>query len=214
MNLEIIGAGFGRTGTLSLKLALEKIGFGPCYHMMEVRRNEGHCSLWHRAANDETIDWQALFQDYRSAVDWPVAEFWEELMGVYPKAKVILSYRDGVSWYRSLSNTIMKNLLGPIPDEPDQKNHRLMTRRLLLERVFDGKIEDEAAAIEIFERNLATVRATVPAGQLLDYPVGAGWGPLCEFLGVAVPDEDYPSVNSTEEFASRWKAVREASEQN
>ena len=212
MSLEIIGAGFGRTGTLSLKFALEKIGFGPCYHMMEVRRNEGHCGIWHRAANGEAVDWPALFKNFRSAVDWPVVEFWEDLLEVYPDARVILSYRDGESWYRSLSNTIMKNLLGPIPDEPDLKAHRLMTRRLLLERVFDGKIENQAAASEVFERNLAKVRATVPAGQLLDYPVGAGWEPLCGFLGVPVPDEDYPSVNSTEEFANRWK-VGQASEQ-
>lgn len=206
MALEIIGAGFGRTSTLSLKFALEKLGWNPCYHMMEVRKNDGHAELWHQAVRNEPVDWAALFAGYRAAVDWPVAEFWPEVLAAFPGARVILTRREPEGWYRSLCNTILKNLRGPLPDDPAQKVHRLMTRHLILTRVFGGKVDEKAHAIEVFNRNIEKVIADVPADQLLIYEPGDGWPPLCEFLGVPVPDEDYPNVNSTQEFQDRWSA--------
>ena len=207
MALEVIGAGFGRTGTLSLKFALEHLGLGPCYHMMEVRKNPTHSGIWQHAVNNEPVDWKDLFQGYKTVVDWPAAEFWSELCSAYPDAKVILSLREPEGWYKSVCNTIMTNLTSPLPDEPEQRKHRAMTRSLILDRVFGGQFEVKAHAIEVFNANLAKVREQIPAERLLEYRPGDGWVPLCEFLGVAVPEEDYPNVNSSAEFKERWAAI-------
>lgn len=106
--LKIIGAGVGRTGTLSLKVALEELGYGPCYHMSELLKTPQHLALWEAASRDEPIDWNAIFASYQSAVDWPVCSFYEELMQAYPQAKVILTVRDPESWYESASSTIFQ----------------------------------------------------------------------------------------------------------
>src|SRR5512139_2619631 len=106
MGLRIVGAGLGRTGTLSLKLALEKLLGAPCYHMLEVFAHPEHIAVWHTAAQGRPTDWPALFRGYAATVDWPGASFYRELMDAYPDAIVLLSTRDPDSWWRSASATI------------------------------------------------------------------------------------------------------------
>ena len=141
MSLSVIGAGFGRTGTMSLKLALERLGFGPCYHMREVMARPAHDAVWHAATRGERIDWDALFEGFGSAVDWPVAAFWQQLTRHYPRAKFILSVREPHRWHASVLATIFKALSStPNPDDAQACAHRAMTRELILERTFDARL--------------------------------------------------------------------------
>jgi Sulfotransferase domain len=93
MALRVIGAGFGRTGTHSLKLALEQLGFAPCHHMYEVRAHPEQLAFWQAAARGELPDWDEVFAGFAAQVDWPGARFWRELAEHFPHAKVILSVR-------------------------------------------------------------------------------------------------------------------------
>jgi hypothetical protein len=209
MQLEIVGAGFGRTGTQSLKLALEELGVGPCYHMLEVFENPAHVPLWAAAARGEAADWDGLFGGYRSTVDWPGCAFWRELAAENPDARVLLSYRDGESWYESFRNTIYKSMTAERPAGPKWVDeHFAVVRELILERTFGGRPDDRAHAIRCFEEHNAAVRDEVPAERLILYEVGAGWKPLCDALDVPVPASPFPKTNSTAEFRDRMKSMR------
>jgi hypothetical protein len=204
MKLEIIGAGFGRTGTQSLKLALEALGLGPCYHMIEVFGNVEHIALWAAAARGGGPDWDTLFANYRSTVDWPGCAFWRELAGLNPEAKVLLSYRDSDAWYESFRNTIYQAMTREVPTEPSWLGeHFAMTRKLVLEQALDGHPEDRAHAIRCYEEHNDAVRREVPADRLVLYEVGAGWAPLCDALDLPIPEGPYPKTNSTKEFRDR-----------
>jgi hypothetical protein len=212
MTLEVIGAGFGRTGTMSLKVALEELGFGPCYHMTEVFANPEHIESWKAAARGEPLDWDEVFRDYRATVDWPAAAFYEELMERYPDAKVILTVRDSERWYQSARTTIygiQKTATSPpfslgalfLPRMKRMKRAALMAADLAWEDMFDGKFEDRRHAIEVFERWNEEVKERVPPDKLLVYEVKEGWGSLCEFLEVEVPkDKPFPHLNDAETF--------------
>lgn len=205
MDLDIIGAGFGRTGTLSLKLALEQLGAGPCYHMNDVFSHSDHAQVWRDAFATGTADWERLLTGYRSAVDWPAAHFWGALLRAFPQAKVILTVRDPQSWYRSISTTIFPAQRRPLP-APDHPHYaqQAMPRELILHGTFGG-IEDREHVLAVYEAHNAAVRAAVPARQLLEYDVAEGWEPLCAFLGVPVPDEPFPRRNTTQDFLERLK---------
>lgn len=210
MSVKVIGAGFGRTGTLSLKFALEKLGFDKCYHMMEVAQNPSHRQHWLDIAAGKAVDWHALFSGYQATVDWPSANFWQEQMAAFPDAKVLLSRRDPDNWYDSVMNTIWKfSHAGESSDDPERQRGAELAFKVIWEPVFDRRMDDRAHVISIFEAHNQKVIDTVPADKLLVYQPGDGWQPLCEFLDVPVPDEDYPRVNSTEEFTSRWEKVNE-----
>jgi sulfotransferase family protein len=212
MTLEVIGAGFGRTGTMSLKVALEELGFGPCYHMTEVFANPEHIESWKAAARGEPLDWDEVFRDYRATVDWPAAAFYEELMERYPDAKVILTVRDSERWYESARNTIyaiQKTATSPpfslgalfVPRMKRMKRAALMAADLAWGDMFDGKFEDRRHAIEVFERWNEEVKERVPPEKLLVYEVKEGWGSLCEFLEVEEPkDKPFPHLNDAETF--------------
>ena len=209
MALSVVGAGWGRTGTASLKLALEQLGFGPCHHMQEVRRTPGQLEHWEAAAAGRPMDWEAVFAGFRSAVDWPSAAFWQELAAFYPDAKVLLSVRPAERWWGSFSDTI-KTLLDD-PNEPEVRTIarlRAMARQVIAARSLRGAYDGPAAAVAAFDRHVAAVRDTVPDDRLLVFDVAEGWGPLCCFLGVPVPDAPFPRTNSTREF---WESVRRPS---
>ncbi|MCP5156431.1 MAG: sulfotransferase family protein [Ectothiorhodospiraceae bacterium] len=209
MPLSVIGAGFGRTGTMSLQIAIEMLGLGPCYHMREVLKHPGHVDVWSAATRGEAVDWEALFGDYRAAVDWPACHFWAELAEHYPEARIILTHRDPERWYRSISQTIYASLTEPREiTDPGMLARRDMARALILDRVFDGRLGDHAYAVDTFRRHLETVRRTAPPDRLLVYDVAEGWGPLCAFLRVPIPAEPFPQVNSTDEFRARMVAPR------
>lgn len=211
MALSVIGAGFGRTGTLSLKLALESLGAGPCYHMLEVRQNPGHGQHWLDALAGRPVSWDALFHAYRASCDWPQCHFWRELALHYPNARVILTVRDPERWYASITRTIFPALEEqPDAGDPDAVVHRTMTRKLIFEQTFAERWKDEEHVIGVYERHVATVRREIPAARLLVYDVSQGWGPLCAFLRRPVPDIPFPNVNSTAEFQARGRARHDA----
>jgi len=203
MVLKVIGAGVGRTGTYSLKLALDELGFGPCHHMEEVLHNmDRQVPLWLDALAGKP-DWPAIYDGYNAAVDWPTAGFWRDLAAYYPDAKVILTTRDPERWYRSISGTILK-LMTMAPEAPPAMQPWFkMALGLANERFFGGKT-DEQHGIEAFEAHVAAVKAAVPAERLLVFEVAQGWEPLCAFLGKPVPDMAFPNTNDQEEF---WKLV-------
>lgn len=204
MELEVVGAGFGRTGTQSLKLALEELGVGPCYHMMEVFGNTEHIPLWAAATRGEAPDWDTLFANYRSTVDWPGCAFWRDLAEKNPRAKVLLSYRNSDDWYDSFHNTIFQAMTRDAPPEPEWiAVHFEMTRQLILEQALGGRPDDRAHAIRCYEDHNEAVRSEVSSDRLILHEVGAGWEPLCTGLNLPVPDKPYPKTNNTQEFRER-----------
>jgi hypothetical protein len=198
MTLKVIGAGLGRTGTMSLKLALERLGLGPCYHMAELIMNPERTPLWIAAA-DGKPDWEAVFAGYSSTTDYPACLYWRELAAAYPNAKVILTKRDREKWFESTQATIFSDamtarILGS-PIEP-------FFRRTVW-RDFGDRIHDRAFMTAYFDEHNAAVEDGFASKRLLVYDVAEGWGPLCEFLDVPVPDSPYPKVNSREEMQAR-----------
>jgi hypothetical protein len=193
MPLSVIGAGFGRTGTESMKLALEMLGLGPCHHMKEVLGDPEQTALWRGIAAGEPPDWEAAFAGYNAAVDWPSAFFWRELADVYPDAKILLTVRSPESWHASMDKTIFRTLRNST--DPDS-----LGVKLVAEGVFDGRLDDPAHAIATYKRNNAEVEAAFPSERLLTYHLGDGWEPLCRFHGKPLPKAPYPRSNSAEEF--------------
>jgi hypothetical protein len=206
--MRVIGAGFGRTGTASLKLALEKIGFGPCHHMQEVLKHPDEVPMWERAARGETVDWKAFMGAWGSACDFPSALYYRDLMEAFPDAKVILSTRDAASWYASMAETIVPMFsrfpnrvvlpLLPVVSAP----RRTMVGTRVHAEIID-RFEDREHVLAVYEAHVAEVKRVVPAERLLVFEAKQGWAPLCEFLGVPVPSEPFPRVNDTAEFKRR-----------
>ena len=222
--MKIIGAGFGRTGTMSLKAALEELGFGPCYHMAEVFEHPEHADFWEAAWRGEpTADWEGVLGDYEATVDWPACTFYEELLERHPDAKVLLSVRDPERWYESVRDTIYELTrlstrslfsrvslaflpllrFGTFTIRPWQ-----IAEEIVLQGTFGGKFEDKPHAIGVFNRHTEEVRRRVPKERLLVYDVKEGWGPLCEFLGVEAPDKPFPRLNDAAELRRMKVAVR------
>jgi len=205
MALEVIGSGLGRTGTKSMHSALNRLGFGPCHHMVEVLTHPETMPLWIAAAKGAK-NWDQLFAGYRSMVDWPGVQYWRELVAYYPNAKVLHTTRDADAWFESTQATIFS------PMSLERFSHGGPMAEFFgsaLGEVRDH-LNDRAFMIDYFHRHEAEVKATVPAERLLVYPVGSGWGPLCEWLGVPVPDEPYPSENSRADFAQRAQAMMDS----
>lgn len=195
MALKVIGAGLGRTGTLSLKLALEHIGFDPCYHAMEIvaamRRD---LPLWTQAIHGSP-DWDAIFDGYAATTDYPGCLFWRELLAHYPDAKVILSIRDADSWFNSISETLFNpQRLQRVVDTPMGELNMFFVRDL------GDRIGDRGFMTDYFEHWNRSVIETVPADRLLVFSARDGWEPLCDFLNVPVPEAAYPRVNSRDEL--------------
>ena len=222
--MRVIGAGFGRTGTMSLKVALEELGFGPCYHMTEVFEHPEHIEYWDAARRGEPVDWGSLLGEYGAAVDWPACTFYEELIEKYPDAKVLLSVRDPERWYESTRNTIYELSKLSVISPFSRPTFRLvglfvpaigeisrMNNKLIWNDTFDGRFEDREYAKAVFEGHNAEVRRRVPPEKLLVYEVKEGWGPLCDFLGVEAPDEPFPRLNDTAEMRQRVRMLRAVS---
>jgi hypothetical protein len=204
MTIQVIGAGFGRTGTLSLKVALEMLGFDKCYHMTEVFQHPDHVDLWLQATRGEAIGWDALYDGYRATVDWPSCNFWEVQLKQFPQAKVILSERDPKRWYQSVMSTIWPaSVAARESADPAIRPWADLAFELIWDGTFHGRIEDENHAIDVYLAHNDYVRKQAPAEQLLVFEASQGWAPLCEFLTRPAPEEPFPRVNTTEEFQSR-----------
>jgi hypothetical protein len=200
MTLRVIGAGFGRTGTKSLQEALDLIGVGPCYHMVEVFKNPAAFDWWYEAGCDPAhANWARIFEGYQSTVDWPNATYYRELADAYPDAKVILTERDADEWFDSTQATIFAMM----PTEPGAEAPMARMMSKVVCELFDYRMHDREHCTAVFRAHNAKVREVIPPDRLLVYHVSQGWGPLCDFLGVPVPQGTMPKVNSTEEFRAR-----------
>jgi hypothetical protein len=201
VRLEVIGPGFGRTGTTSFKTALNELGFGPCYHMMEVYENDGHVELWADAINGAPLAVDAIFEHYRSAADWPACSFWKELKAANSAAKIVLTRRDPDAWFESMTKTILQALRKQSDDE--QLNRwRVSTRKLIFEQTFGNRF-DRDHMVAVMRAHENDVVASCGAGELLVFDVADGWEPLCTFLDVPVPSTPFPRANTTDEFRAR-----------
>jgi hypothetical protein len=210
MALEIIGPGFGRTGTNSLKLALEHLGLGPCHHMFEVRDNPELLPDWQVAAQGGTVDWDRVFCRYRSQVDWPGARYWRELAEHFPKAKVILTVRDPDAWFDSVQATIVPFLMarGKHPS-PHVNAIAEMGHEAIEVQIFDNRLSERNHATLVFRKHITEVQSVIPAGRLLTFDLRDGWEPLCDFLEVDVPELPFPKTNSSKEFVDEeWKQAQ------
>lgn len=202
MAIQVIGAGLGRTGTYSLKLAINQIGFGPCHHMEEVlHKMPVQVPLWAAAVNDQA-DWKRTYEGYESAVDWPTACFFRELAQAYPEAKFVLTERDPERWADSFGATIYKLLAGKDHAPPEMRDWLEMVSAVIAKSGFPPGLEHEDLKQRFIAHNEA-VKATIPAERLLVFEVKDGWGPLCDYLGAPVPDADFPRTNDRGEFWDR-----------
>jgi hypothetical protein len=203
MTLRVVGVGMGRTGTNSLKLALEQLLGAPCHHMLEVLGNPEQIPLW-MAAADGNPDWPTIFDGYAASVDWPGAAFWRQIVVEYPDALVLLSKRESAdAWWKSAHSTIFEAFNGEAPLPPPMLPWFDKLRGLLADNGIDPS--DEVSSKVGYERHLAAVRAEVPAERLLEWAPGDGWAPICAALGLPVPDEPFPHVNTTDEFRARFQ---------
>jgi len=196
MALEVIGAGFSRTATFSLKFALEHLGFGPCHHFSEIfAGGQRKVSQW-LDVMDGRPDWETVFDGFRSTVDTPACNYWRELAAYYPAAKVVLTVRNPDRWFESASETIFSDRLqGSLAGSP---MGALMAAAIL--DVSGGPITDRAFMTEWFQRRNQEVIDTLPPKRLLVFSPQDGWRPLCAFLEVPVPDCPFPRVNSRDEL--------------
>lgn len=215
MTLKVIGVGFGRTGTLSLKLALDELGLGPCYHMVETIAYPEHDAMWLALARGETPDWRPILAGYTSTVDWPGLMIWRELAAASSDAKIILTMRDPEEWYASAAATIFARMLefeslraDPDAVDPLRRGHMEMVNAIVVEKTFGGSLDREHA-IAAFNTHNDEVQRSVPPERLLVYESQEGWDPICAFLGVPVPATPYPKANTTEEFRSRFPVKQE-----
>ncbi len=203
MALQVIGVGMPRTGTLSLKTALEQLGFGPCHHMTEVFAHPEQWPLWDRIGDGEPVEWEEIFGPYRSTTDAPGVYFWRQLMARYPDAKLVLTERDPESWCDSMAATIFspqhRALLQGSPIGAIVAKLARLSWSGRDDALRSGPPSRETM-IELFRTHSAAVRAEVPPERLLVYRVSQGWGPLCAFLGVPVPEADFPRLNNAEAF--------------
>ena len=193
MTLRVVGAGLGRTGTMSLKYALERLLGAPCYHMMELFEHPEHIAIWHAAARGEMPNWNDFLSGYAAAVDWPVASFWPELSSAFPDALVLLSVRDSESWWRSARTTIFPGTVEATGQWGDMIHDLFGTRFTLL-------LKSKHACITAYEHHIERVRNSVATERLLEWQASDGWNPLCSALRVGVPTEPFPHVNTTKEF--------------
>jgi Sulfotransferase domain len=205
--LQVIGAGFGRTGTLSLRQALDDLGFGPTYHGEDLLHHWSHVNRWHRFAITGRTDWDDLFAGYGAGVDFPVSCAWRELASHYPDAKVVLSVRDPGRWWDSMDNTVYpaRTMLPawlPRVFRPTRE-YLEMTDILIWDGIFHGRFRDRDYAIAVFERHVEEVTASLPPERLLVFDVAEGWEPLCAFLDVPVPSHPFPRLNDTAKMR-RW----------
>lgn len=202
MALKVIGSGFGRTGTASLKVALEQLMGGACFHMSELLGKPGQVDLWLDAAAGNP-DWDAIFEGFVATVDYPASNYWRELAAHYPDAKIVHSVRDPERWFTSTQETIFSKTMRDL--QQGTKWGRMMVETV--NKYVGGDLTDKAALIAAFNDHTRALRETFGPDRLLVFEAKQGWEPLCAFLGVPVPAEPYPYINSKEEFAGIFEML-------
>ena len=198
MVLRVLGTAWGRTGTLSAKLALERLGVGPCYHMLEVFRvHPEHRETWIEAARDAPVDWDDLLAGYESAVDWPACAFWPELIEEYPDMRVVHVQRDAQQWYESFDATIRAGI--PTTRPPTEDVTDTMMYDVIFARSFNHA-RSRTDLVRAYEEHVKRVQEAVHPSRLLMWSLSDGWAPLCDFLDLPQPNEPIPHVNDREDF--------------
>jgi hypothetical protein len=197
--LRIVGASFGRTGTTSARLALERLGFGPCHYMRALFTDEAAAQAWYAAAGDALPDWPRLLAGYRSTIAWPASYFWRELAALYPTAKVLLLTRDPDEWYESVAGTLYRTR--PVDGGSAMRDRAV--ERIVWQGIFGGRFADREHAIAVYRAHLEAVREGVPRARLVEFSPAQGWAPLCSALGVDVPREPFPVANTTGDYVRR-----------
>jgi hypothetical protein len=209
--MDVIGAGFGRTGTLSLKIALEALGRGPCLHMVPLLDDPERATLFYRAADGDLTSLDKAIEGYRSTVDWPGTYFWRQLAVRHPAAKVVLTVRDPQRWYDSAHGTIFQAASNAPTSTDDSVTAGIgMLRSIIWQGTFGGRFADREHAVRVFTDHNEAVRREIPADRLLEFEVTQGWPPLCDFLGVPVPDAPFPRANDRAAFQARIQERRGA----
>ena len=217
MSLRIIGAGWGRTGTQSLKYALEYLNIGKCYHMFDLIKDGSKVGHWEKLTRNEKPDYHDLFNGYQSAVSSLSACFYKELMNEYPAAKVILTIRDANDWFESGSKAsfrkaphilfLLSKFLGLFSRRfSDLTRVIKCTDDFLYRGLYKGRSHDKEFMKSLFYDWNEEVKRYVSTEKLLVYDVKEGWPPLCEFLNVPVPDIPFPKLNSREDFRKNVRA--------
>ncbi len=219
MSISVIGAGYGRTGTKSLKLALEELGFDTCYHMEELLRNPEGVKHWKNAMDNNSVDWDTLFSGYHSIVDFPGCIYYKELANHYPDSKIILSLREPESWYHSVYTTIfsfdpgLALKLKMVFSMPFSPTARFLFKVILLNNAsiwkkhFKGNFADKGFAIQQYQAHIEDVKRSIPQERLLLHESKDGWEPICKFLGKEIPSSRYPSTNKKEDFHAHAKSI-------
>ncbi|HEY4276850.1 MAG TPA: sulfotransferase [Conexibacter sp.] len=209
--MKLIGAGYGRTGTMSLKAALEMIGYGPCLHMIDLLRDPSLLGPWSAAAAGEQVDWVGALDGWGSTIDWPGCSFWDQHAAAFPDAKVLLNVRDKEGWYNSCLSTIyaVKELMarGELrgnTERPPSPEVMGMINRVIWDGTFHNRFLDKEYAFSVFDAHVESVKQKVPADRLLVFEVKQGWEPLCEFLEVPVPTEEFPRLNDGASFRAMF----------
>lgn len=220
MALQVIGTGLGRTGTMSLKMALEQLGYGDCFHMVELMKKPERLGYIKQAQKTGTTDWDALFEGFGATVDYPVCLFYKDLIDHYPEAKFIHTVRDPERWYESVKNTIfgakprgmaqiLSMLMGMMKSSSLRRVAPVLMNNdaLIWKQQFHNKFEDKAYAMDVYHAWTEEVKNTVPADRLLVYELKEGWEPLCTFLGKPVPATDFPRSNDQAEFNRKLRRL-------
>ncbi len=211
----------GRTGTYSLKIALEQLGFSKCYHMAELFEHPEGLKHFEKAESGDKVNWDELFSGYQSAVDYPVARYYKQVMEQYPDAKVIHTVRDPESWYQSAIRTIlwatkpslgrMLKLMVKLPFSPDLRKQMpiLKFAGKLMDWEYGKDFSNKAEVIKQFNRHNEEVLKTVPKERLLVFDAKQGWEPLCKFLDVPIPATAFPQSNKRDEFIHRITHIKD-----
>lgn len=214
--MKVIGVGFGRTGTMSLKAALERLGAAPCFHMIDLIVGEGKerdLPYWVRIGEGQPVDWHEVFDGWEATVDWPAAARWREICDAFPDVPVLLNVRDFEGWYRSVENTILAVKLAAqagelTPDANRPQPHPALwgaIEALIWQGDFQGRFEDKAWVRRMYDDRIAEIKATIGPERLTVWTLGEdGWEPLAEMLGVPVPDEPFPRLHDTDEFRAEF----------
>lgn len=194
--MRLINAGFGRTGTTSLKAALEELGYGPVFHSTHLIQSKDGLDYWEAAVRWEDVDWAEFFKGYDVA-DWPTGLFYREIISAHPDAKVMITVRDPEGWYKSIHGQLSKLMKIHLPFKKFKRFKALM-KEYAFEKLFEGNFDDQSHMIQFFETYTQSVIDFVGEENLLVYDVRQGWEPLCEFLGEPVPDKPFPRLNTQE----------------
>jgi len=217
MSLFVIGTGLSRTGTTTLRKVIEELGFGPCYNSTELFIRPRGIEFWEALEKGQEVDFESFFSDYNAIIGFPGYIFHQQLKDRYPSAKIILSYRDPDEWYEDISTTVFESAsshvnkayanevrsFDPYLADCIERIHALQLR-MLEENYFEGRFSDQELSVKRYVEWNESIKEIYPEDELLVYQVTEGWEPVCEFLGVPVPeDKEFPHLNHPTSFHNR-----------